>query len=139
MRYFLLQLALILASSAAHALSVAVAVIELSQDEITRSGIVVDLIQRTEVEPRERESLSFTADFSAFSECGVGEVIISSSDAQGNVVFSALVGESQGLHYFQIRDDFLENTQLSVDCRPTGPGYIPKRYTFSLEEAFEAI
>ena len=106
MRYFLLQLALILASSAAHALSVAV--IELSQDEISGSGIVVDLLQRTEVGPGERESISFTADFSAFSECGVGEIIISSSDAQGNVVFSALVGESQGLHYFQIRDDFLD-------------------------------
>lgn len=137
MRHFLLQLVLISAASAAQGLSLSV--IELSEDEISRFGIVVDLIQRTKFEPGERESLSFTADVTSFSRCGAAQVVVVSRDALGNVVFSSIVGESQGLHYFQIRDDFIQNTELYLDCRPAGSGYVPIRYSFNLAAAVGAI
>ena len=132
MRHFLLQLSIIVASSAAHGLSLSV--IELTEEEVTRFGIVLELLQTTE-----SESFSFAMDVSAFSRCGVAQVLVSSRDAMGNLAFSSIVGETQGLHYFQIREDFIQNTELYLDCRTTGPGYTPKRYSFNLGAAVGAI
>lgn len=116
-----------------------VAVIEMSQKEVSRSGIVIELIQERNTDAGDSSTLSFTADFSTFSRCEVGQVIISTYDDLGSVVFSTISGELEGLNYFEIRDDFLATTKISIHCRSTGSGFIPKRFSFNLGAAVEAI
>lgn len=137
MRNFLLQILLIATLSPAQGLSLSV--IELTQDKVSRFGIVIDLIQSQETDRSASRSEFVTADFSAFSRCAVDQVVISAFDEMGNAVFSSIVGDSEGLYYFQVRDDFLPTTEIYIDCQPTGSGYIPKKYSFNLGAAVEAI